>query len=63
MNGSQFLSLQWDFAKNCRGQTCGWVLFKSGRRNSTEQYFYTNGPFNEKISGFEKWERQKCFRG
>ena len=56
MNGSQFLILQWDFAKNFRGKTVGRVLLKSGRRNSTEQYFYTNGPFNEKVSGFEKWQ-------
>ena len=58
-NGSQLFGLQWEMAKNFRGQTYGGVLLKSGRRNSTEQYFYTNGWFEEKVSGFEKWSLVK----
>ena len=50
MNGSWAEILQWDFAKNFSGETVGDVLLKSGRRNSTEQYFYTNGWFYEKVN-------------
>ena len=40
--------LQWDFAKNCKGNMGICVLVRSARKKSTEQYLNTNGPIYEK---------------